>query len=139
MSLIFSSFFLSPIRTQLHVTGITSVLFDTYRGLFIVCYIFQVIFNRYGCAYGSGLYLRCTRAKICSDPHNDYLESATEWIYVQLFFSSIFNEDDTSGQRGQSASIHKSSRNNRTLAYNWRRRVYNLENYYRHLEFLWHS
>lgn len=82
-----------------------------------------------GCAYDSGLYLRCTRAKVRSDPHNDHLESATGWIYVQLFSSSVFNED-ASGQRGQSANIHKSSRNNRTLAYNWGRRVCNLENYY---------
>lgn len=120
-------------QMQLHVIGTTSVLLGTYHGLFVVCHIFQVIFIGYGCA--CGLYLRCTWVKLCSDPHNDHLESATGWIYVQLFSFSAFNED-AFGQQGQSANIHKSSRNNRTLAYNWRRRVYNLENYYYYIEFL---
>lgn len=126
-------------------TGIIFVLFDIYRSLFIVsfllsllfsfflslflCHIFQVIFNGYGCAYDGGLYLRCTRAKVRSDPHNDHLESTNRWIYVQLFSFSVFLNEDTSGQRAQNASIHKSSRNNRTLAYDWKRRASKPEKY----------
>jgi len=90
---------------------------------FLLCRTFQVIFNGYGCAYCDGLYLRCTRGKVRSDPHNDHLESTNRWIYVQLFSFSVFLNEDTSGQRAQNASIHKSSRNNRTLAYDWRRRA----------------
>lgn len=95
----------------------------------LLCRIFQVVFNGYGCAYCGGLYLRCTRGKVRSDPHNDHLESTNRWIYVQLFSFSVFLNEDTSGQRAQNASIHKSSRNNRTLAYDWRRRASKPEKY----------
>jgi len=92
ISLIFLSFFLK--QTHAITKQVFYIIWHLSRPIYCLSYI-SGIFN----GYDSDLYLPYTQTKVSSNPHNDHLESATGWIYVQLFSSSVLNDDHT-GQQG---------------------------------------